>query len=132
MGFMDKFKDAAPQAQEAAKSAGDSVAAMGGMGGAADSAAKTTGSLSRVKHPAVLKGMRETGNKDPLSGGVEYELEVEVKPTGGEPYTATFTQQLIEQSVDGYKQKIGGEIVVNVDPEDRSRCCSGADPGRRL
>ena len=26
--------------------------------------------------------------------------------------------QLIEQSVDGYKQKIGGEIVVNVDPDD--------------
>ncbi|HEX5956596.1 MAG TPA: hypothetical protein VFY37_11715 [Solirubrobacterales bacterium] len=38
--------------------------------------------------------------------------------TGGEPYAATFTQQLIEQSVDGYKQKIGGEIVVNVDPAD--------------
>jgi hypothetical protein len=41
-----------------------------------------------------------------------------VCPTGGEPYAATFTQQLIEQSVDGYKQKIGGEIVVNVDPDD--------------
>jgi hypothetical protein len=48
----------------------------------------------------------------------KHELEVEVRPTGGEPYAATFTQQLIEQSVDGYKRKIGGEIVVNVDPDD--------------
>ena len=116
MGFMDKFKDAAQQAQDAAKAAGGSVASMGGE---ADTAAKTNKIAEQgVKHPAVLKGMRETGQKDPLSRGIEYELEVEVRPTGGEPYAATFTQQLIEQSVDGYKQKIGGEIVVNVDPDD--------------
>jgi hypothetical protein len=119
MGFMDKFKDATQQAQDAAKAAGGSVANMGGMGGAADTAAKTNKIAQQgVKHPAVLKGMRETGQKDPLSGGIEYELEVEVRPTGAEPYTATFTQQLIEQSVDAYKEKIGGEIVVNVDPDD--------------
>jgi hypothetical protein len=112
MGFMDKLK----QAQEAAKG---SVSSMGGMGGAADAAAKANKLAQQgVKHPAVLKGMRETGNRDPLSGGVEYELEVEVRPTGGEPYTATFSQQIIAQSVDAYKQKIGGEIVVNVDPDD--------------
>ena len=121
MGFMDKFKGMAEQAQEAAKSAGDSVASMGGMGGAADQAAKANRIAQHgVKHPAVLKGMRETGNKDPLSGGMEYELEVEVRPTGGEPYTATFNQQLIESSVAGYREKIGGEIVVNVDPDDRN------------
>ncbi len=119
MGFMDKFKDAAKQAQDATKAAGGSVASMGGMGGVQEAAAKTNKLAQQgVKHPAVLKGMRETGNKDPLSGGVEFELEVEVKPTGGEPYTATFAQQIIGQSVDGYKQKIGGEIVVNVDPDD--------------
>jgi hypothetical protein len=119
MGFMDKFKDAAQQAQQATKAAGESVASMGGMGGTADTAAKANRIAQHgVKHPAVLKGMRETGNKDPLSGGTEYELEVEVRPTGGEPYSATFNQQLIAQSVDGYKQKIGGEIVVNVDPDD--------------
>ena len=96
MGFMDKFKDAAQQAQHAAKSAGGSVASMGGMGGAADAAAKANKiAQSGIKHPAILRGMRETGNKDPLSGGVEYELEVEVKPTGGEPYSATFAQQLL-------------------------------------
>lgn len=121
MGFMDKFKDATQQAQEAAKAAGGSVASMGGMGGAADTAAKTNKIAQQgVKHPAVLKGMRETGEKDPLSGGIEYELEVEVRPTGGEPYVAVFTQQLVEQSVAGYKQKIGGEIVVNVDPDDQN------------
>ena len=41
MGFMDKFKDAAQQAQDAAKAPGGSVASMGGMGGAADTVAKT-------------------------------------------------------------------------------------------
>jgi hypothetical protein len=119
MGFMDKFKDAAQQAQQAAKSAGDSVASMGGADGAADTAAKANKIAQQgVKHPAILRGMRETGNKDSLSGGVEFELEVEVKPTGGEPYSATFSQQLLAQSVDGYKQKIGEEVVVNVDPDD--------------
>lgn len=121
MGFMDKFKDAAQQAQQAAKSAGGSVASMGGMGGGADTAAKTNKiATSGVKHPAILKGLRETGNKDPLSGGVEYELEVEVRPTGGDPYSATFTQQLLEGAIASYKDKIGGEVVVNVDPDDPS------------
>ena len=115
MGFMDKIK----QAQDAAKSVGGSVQSMGGMGGVQATAAKANKIATQgVKHPAVLKGMRETGNKDPLSGGVEYELEVEVRPTGGDPYTATFSQQILGQLVDGYKQKIGGEIVVNVDPDD--------------
>ena len=119
MGFMDRFKDAAQQAQKAAKSAGDSVASMGGAGGAQETAAKANKIAQQgVKHPAILKGLRETGRKDSLSGGVEYELEVEVRPTGSEPYEATFTQQLLEGSVDGYKQKIGGEVVVNVDPDD--------------
>ena len=128
MGFMDKFKDA-PSRRRRRPRRPATRSDMGGMGGAAEQAAKTNRIAQQgVKHPAVLKGMRETGNKDPLIGGVEYELEVEVRPTGGEAYTATFTQQLIEQSVDGYRQKIGGEIVVNVDPDDRSRCCSGADP----
>jgi hypothetical protein len=119
MGFMDKFKDAAQQAQDATKAAGGSIANMGGMGGVADTAAKTNKIAQQgVKQPAILKGMRETGGKDPLSGGVDFELEVEVRPTGGEPYAATFTQQVIAGSVDAYKQKIGGGIVVNVDPDD--------------
>lgn len=119
MGFMDKFKDAAAQAQQAAKAAGDSVGQMGGMGGAAAEAQKANKIAQQgVKQPAVLKSMRETGNRDPLSGGIEYELEVEVRPEGGTPYTATFNQQLIQQSVDAYQQKVGGEVQVNVDPDD--------------
>lgn len=121
MGFMDRFKGMADQAQDAAKAAGDSVRSMGGMGGAAAEAEKTNRIAQHgVKHPAVLRGMRETGERDPLSGGIEYELEVEVRPTGGDPYTTTFRQQLIEQSVAAYREKLGGEIVVNVDPEDRN------------
>ena len=34
------------------------------------------------------------------------------------PTPRSIIQQLIEQTVDGYKEKIGGEIVVNVDPDD--------------
>jgi hypothetical protein len=116
---MDKFKDAAAQAQQAAKSASGSVASMGGMGGAAETAAKANKIAQQgVKHPATLKSMTATGNKDPLSGGAEYRMVVEVHPAGGAPYDATFDQQLIEQSVSAYEEKIGGEVVVNVDPDD--------------
>ena len=119
MGFMDKFKDMAGQAQEAAKAAGDSVASMGGPGGAAGEAAKMQRlAQSGVKTPAMLKAMTPTGNKDPLSGGSEFALEVEVRPEGGAPYDATFKQQLIDQSVEAYQGKIGSEVVVNVDPDD--------------
>jgi hypothetical protein len=119
MGFMDKFKDMQDQAQEAAKAAQGSAASMGGMGGAAAEAQKTNKIAQQgVKTPATLKSMTETGVKDPLSGGVEYALEVEVQPAGGAPYTATFNQQLIQQSVGTYQEKIGQEVVVNVDPDD--------------
>ena len=119
MGFMDKFKDMTEQAQQAAKAAGDSVASMGGAGGAAGEAAKMQKlAQSGVKTPAVLRAMTPTGNKDPLSGGSEFAVEVEVQPEGGAPYTATFNQQLIDQSVEAYQGKIGSEVVVNVDPDD--------------
>lgn len=119
MGFMDKFKDMADQAQQATKAAGDSVASMGGMGGAATEAAKMQKlARSGVKTPAVLKSMTATGNKDPLSGGEEYTLEVEVRPDGGAPYAATFNQQLIAASVEAYQGKVGSDVVVNVDPDD--------------
>ena len=64
MGFMDKFKDTAEQAQDATKAAGGSVASMGGMGGAADDRGEDEQDRpAGVKHPAVLKGMRETGTR---------------------------------------------------------------------
>jgi hypothetical protein len=119
MGFMDKFKDMQEQAQGAAKAAQGSVAGLGGMDAAAGEAQKAQKvARSGVKTPATLMSMTGTGNKDPLSGGIEYAVEVEVKPDGGAPYTATFNQQLIPQSVDAYKGKVGQEITVNVDPDD--------------
>jgi hypothetical protein len=119
MGFMDKFKDMQDQAQQASQAAQESAAGMGGMGGAAAEAQKAQKiAQTGDKTPATLTAMTETGNKDPLSGGVEYAIEVEVKPEGGAPYTATFNQQLIQQSVDSYKDKVGQEITVNVDPDD--------------
>lgn len=111
MGFMDKFKDAAQTAKAAS-------GAVGGLSMRETAAKHNKIGQSGVQQPAVLTGMRETGKKDPLSGGTEYELEVEVRPAGGEPYAATFGQQLLAASADAYKQKIGGEIVVNVDPDD--------------
>jgi hypothetical protein len=115
MGFMDKLK----QAADVAKAPGQSLANMGGPAGAAEQAAKANKIAKQgVDHPAILKGMAETGGKDPLSGGVDWELQVEVRPTGGEPYEAKFTQQLLGGSADSYKQKIGGEVVVKVDPDD--------------
>jgi hypothetical protein len=108
MGFMDKFKDLQGQAQEAPTAAQQSAAGMGGMGGAAAEAQKAQKiAQSGVKTPATLTSMTETGNTDPLSGGVGYAIEAEVKPEGGAPYTATFNQQLIQQSVDSYKGKGG-------------------------
>jgi hypothetical protein len=119
MGFMDKFKDMQEPAQEAAEAAQGSVAGMGGMDAAAGEAQKAQGiAQSGVKTPATLTSITETGNKDPLSGGIEYAIEMEVKPEGGTPYEATFNQRLIQQSVDASKGRVGQEITVNVDPDD--------------
>jgi hypothetical protein len=115
MGFMDKFK----QVADAAKAPGQSMANMGGPAGAAAHAAKVNKiGQQGVQHPATLKALRDTGGKDPLSGGEDWEFDVEVRPAGAAPYSATFTQQLLAGAVDTYKQKVGGEVVVRVDPDD--------------
>jgi hypothetical protein len=122
MGFMDKMKDAAAQAQDAAKQAASQMSS--GSGGAADQAATAAQmnklATSGVETPATLKDLRDTGNKDALSGGTDYEIDVEVQPEGGEAYAATFTQQLIPQSVEGFKEKVGQDVTVKVDPDDPS------------
>ena len=120
MGFMDKFKDAAKQAGEGARQVGE--AAKDGM---SPSTFGTAQDLNRIGHQgvetkAVLKSLTPVGGKK-LGGGTEYEMEIEVHPEGGAPYSATITQQLIEQSADHYKQNIGGEIKVKVDPADPSK-----------
>jgi hypothetical protein len=115
MGFMDKFK----QVADAAKAPGQSMANLGGPAGAAAHAAKVNKiGQQGVQHPAILRGLRDTGTKDPLSGGEDWELDVEVRPPGGAPYSATFTQQLLAGAAATYQQKIGSEVAVKVDPDD--------------
>ena len=115
MGLMDKFK----QATDLAKAPGQSMANMGGAAAAAEHAAKVNKiGQQGVLTPAVLKGLTDTGRKDPLSGGEDWQIEVEVQPAGGAPYAATFTQQLLGGSVGTYQAKIGSAIQVKVDPDD--------------
>ena len=147
MGFMDRFKEMAGQAQDAAKSAGGSVASMGGLGGAASEAEKANRIAQvGVQTPAVLRSITPTGNKDPLSGGEEFALEVEVRPPSGDSYPATFTQQLVVAAIETYQGKVSSEITVRVDPDDpnsmllwgrgplrarRNRRAPGTDPRAR-
>ena len=115
MGFMDKFK----QAADMAKAPGQSLANMGGPAAAAEHAAKVNKiGQQGVLTPAVLKGQRDTSRTDPLSGGEDWEIDVEVRPAGGAPYAATFTQQILGGAVSTYQAKIGAEIQVKVDPDD--------------
>lgn len=120
MGFMDKFKDAAKQAQEGAKQMGE--AAKDGMSASTFQTSQDVNRIGSqgVETKAILKSLEAQGGKK-LGGGTEYVMEIEVHPDGGAPYPATITQQLIEQSADHYKQNIGGEIKVKVDPADPNK-----------
>ncbi|HYI91867.1 MAG TPA: hypothetical protein VEY05_18390 [Beijerinckiaceae bacterium] len=117
---MDKFKGAAKQAGEGARQVGE--AAKDGM---SPSTFGTAQDINRIGHQgvetkAILKSLTAVGGKK-LGGGTEYAMEIEVHPEGGAPYPATITQQLIEQSADHYKQNIGGEVKVKVDPADPNK-----------
>jgi hypothetical protein len=111
MGFMDKFKDAANQATKAT--------GMGTGMGVGDQMEYANRAVklneSGVSHPAIVKTMRETGNTDP-GGGKEVEFEVEVQPSGGAPYAATFRQFMVAGSMSTVSE--GGTITVRVDPDD--------------
>ena len=120
MGFMDKFKDAAKQAGEGAKQMGE--AAKDGM---SPSTFGTAQDVNRIGHQgtetkAILKSLTPTSGKK-FGGGTEYQMELEVHPEGEEPYPATITQQLIEQTVAHYEQNIPTEITVKIDPADPSK-----------
>jgi hypothetical protein len=112
MGFMDKFKDAAAQAQEMAQRAGGSMPGVGEQAAYRDRAIKLN--ESGVDTPATVKSLRETGNVD--AGGKEIAFEVEVRPAGAEPYTITFTQFMVASVMEGVSE--GGAITVRVDPDD--------------
>jgi hypothetical protein len=117
MGFMDKFKDAASKAGEGARQMGE--AAKEGVSASTFGTAQDINRIGThgVETKAILKSLEATSGSK-LGGGTEYRMELEVHPEGGAPYPATITQQLIEQSADHYKQNIGGELKVKVDPAD--------------
>lgn len=120
MGFMDKFKDAAKQAQEKAGQLGD--AAKEGTNPANAGVAADINRIGNegVETKAVLKSLEKVGDKQ-FGGGTEYQMELEVQPEGGTPYPATINQQLIDQSVAHYENNIGGEVTVKVDPQDPNK-----------
>jgi hypothetical protein len=69
-----------------------------------------------VEHPAVVNSMAPTGRTD-MGGGQEYQFTVEVRPAGGAPYAATFTQYMHVQSMGSWVSE-GAGVKVRVDPED--------------
>ena len=117
MGFMDRMKDAAAQAGDAAKAGGQAMSDGMSSETAASAAKMQKLATSGVEHAAILKSMTPTG-KTALGGGIEHQIAVEVRPAGAEPYEASFTQDLIQQSVDGFQRKVGAQITVKVDPDD--------------
>jgi hypothetical protein len=117
MGFMDRMKDAASQAADAAKAGGKAMSSGMSPETAATAAKMQKLATSGVEQKATLVSMTPTGNTA-LGGGIEHTLVVEVQPVGGEPYSCTFNQDLIQGSVDAFQQKIGEEITVKVDPDD--------------
>jgi hypothetical protein len=114
MGFMDRMKGAASQAQELAKQASSGGGmSMGETAAYRDRAMKLN--ESGVEHPATVKALRETGKND-AGGGKEIEFQVEIRPATANPYAATFTQFMVQSVMDGISE--GSEIVVRVDPDD--------------
>src|SRR5688572_15797579 len=98
MGFMDKLK---------------------GAGTAPDMAMMnklTRLNQAGVEQPAVGNRMAPTGNTD-IGGGQEYQFDVEVRPEGGAPYQAGFTQFMHVQSMGSWVSE-GAGVKVRVDPED--------------
>lgn len=134
MGFMDKFKDAAAQAQQAAGGAqqqGGAAAGMGGMAGmdpnamAAAAQGQDMGAqmaerdkIMRIDQVGVdgratVVSMREVG-ADPLSGGKTIEFDLAVQ--GDAPYRVTMQQSMHPVSMTGIAE--GVDVTVKIDPEN--------------
>ena len=69
-----------------------------------------------VDQPAVVNRMAPTGRTD-FGGGAEYQFEVEVRPEGGAPYPAGFTQFMHVESMGSWVSE-GAAVKVRVDPQD--------------
>jgi hypothetical protein len=117
MGFMDKMKDAAAQAGEMAKSAGQSMTKEGVTDAAEYRNRAVKLNNSGVNTPATIKSMNETGKTD-MGGGKEIAFEVDVTPAGGEAYANTFTQSMQSSVLESLSP--GVAITVRVDPDDKT------------
>lgn len=110
MGFMDKMKDMAQQAQEGI----DKVTPNAGDMGYAQLANRLA--QSGVQCTAEVKSAAPTGKKD--MGGVQYAIDVHVEGNG-EPYDATVTQYVPEASASMYEP--GTRWIAKADPNDRTQ-----------
>lgn len=110
MGFMDKMKDMAQQAQQAA------ATYTPNQGDTAYAALANKLASSGVDCVAEIKSAAPTGEKDP--GGDQYAIEVSVEGNG-EPYDATVTQYMAPGQESMYAP--GARFQAKADPDDRSR-----------
>ena len=110
MGFMDKFKDMAAQAQQGI----DKVTPDARDVGYAQLANKLA--QSGVPCTAEVASAMPTGKAD--MGGVQYAIEVHVEGNG-DPYDATVTQYVPEASASMYAP--GTRWQAKADPDDRTK-----------
>jgi hypothetical protein len=109
MGFMDKFKDVAQQAQEGI----DKVTPNPGDTGYAQAANRLA--KSGVACTAEVRSAAATGKQD--MGNPQYAIEVHVEGNG-DPYDATVIQYVPEGSASMYAP--GTRWQAKADPNDRT------------
>jgi len=121
VGFMDKFKGAQQQAQDAMAGAGQGQSAMPpGMGGTDMAAQAAQAQMyqklaqSGVEAPGVIHSIRPTGQTD-ISGGQQTEFDVSVKPAEGEPFQTTIVQSMLPAQMGDLAE--GKAITVKYDPD---------------
>ena len=105
MGFMDKLKQGAQQAQMGMGG--------GGMTEARDRYMKLN--KSGVDRRAAITSLSETGRKD-IGGSPEFDIGLRITPEDGEPYETTIKQFMQKDQAKLYS--VGKEVGVKVDPDD--------------
>ena len=110
MGFMDKMKGMAQQAQEAA------ATITPNQGDMAYAQLANKLASSGVACIAEVRSATATGQKD--AGGDQYAIAVSVEGNG-DPYEATITQYLAPGSESSYAP--GTRFNAKADPDDRTR-----------
>lgn len=118
MGLMDNIKNAQEMAQNAQQMAQQAQGGAMNIPGAEDMA--QADSLARISQSgaeaqATIQSATPTGKPTP-GGGEQYSITAEVRPAGGDPYTATFNQNLVDVQMK-FAQP-GTEVTVKIDPQD--------------